>query len=137
MVGLLASDLRQNILTEEHTDTLRLLRDYSSQAEGLAAQGAQVIVMPEKIAVVPDSDLREVDPLLQSAAVKTGSSIVVGVIHPAAGAKWNEARLYSPNGTIRTYAKHHMLPAYEGNLTVGTERTEWQEPSGLWGITNL
>ena len=133
-VGLLASDLRQNIITDEHSDTLRLMREYVSQAETLAAQGAQIIVIPEKIAVLLDSDLAEVDPLLQSTAEKTGAGIIVGVIHPTAGAKWNEARLYLPDGEIRTYDKHHMLPAYEGNLTVGTTRTEWQQASGLWGI---
>lgn len=135
MVGLLASDLRQNIITERHADTLRLMREYASQAETLAAQGAQVIVIPEKISVLLDSDLGEVDPLLQSTAQKTGAGIIVGVIHPTAGARWNEARLYLPNGTIRTYEKHHMLPAYEGSLTAGSARTEWREPSGLWGIT--
>lgn len=134
MVGLLASDLRQNILTEEPADTLRLMRDYAGQAETLAAHGAQVIVIPEKIAIVRDSDLMEVDPLLQSTTAKTGASIIVGVIHLTTSAKWNEARLYLPGGTIRTYEKHHMLPAYEAKLTAGTERTEWQEPSGLWGM---
>ena len=134
-VGLVASDLRQNILTEGHADTLRLLREYASHAETLAENGAQIIVVPEKVAVVLDSDLPEVDSLLRSTAARTGSSIIVGVIHPTTGAKWNEARLYSPAGTIRTYEKHHMLPIYEGNLTVGIERTEWQEPSGMWGLT--
>ena len=133
-VGLVASDLRQNIITDEHADTARLMREYADKAETLAAQGAQVIVIPEKIAVLLDSDLTEVDPLLQSTAEKTGAAIIVGVIHLTAGAKWNEARLYFPNGAIRTYDKHHMLPAFEGNLTVGTTRTEWQQPSGLWGI---
>src|SRR5271166_690650 len=96
---------------------------------------AQVIVIPEKIAILLDSELPEADPLLQSTATKTGALIVAGVIHPTTGAKWNEARLYFPDGAIRTYEKHHMLPVYEGKLTVGTARTEWQEPSGLWGIT--
>jgi apolipoprotein N-acyltransferase len=112
-----------------------LLRDYAAHAEGLAGQGARVVVIPEKIAVLLDSDLPEADLLLHSTAAKTGALIVVGVIHPTTGAKWNEARLYFPDGTIRTYEKHHMLPVYEGALTVGTERTEWHEPSGLWGIT--
>jgi apolipoprotein N-acyltransferase len=134
-VGLLASDLHQNILADTPPDTLRLLRDYAAHAEGLAGQGARVIVIPEKIAVLLDSDLPEADLLLHSTAAKTGALIVVGVIHPTTGAKWNEARLYFPDGTIRTYEKHHMLPVYEGPLTVGTERTEWHEPSGLWGIT--
>jgi len=134
-VGLIASDLRQNVFAEQPADTLRLLRDYAAQAESLATQGAKVIVIPEKIAVLIDSELPKADPLLQSTAAKTGALIVVGVIHPTTGAKWNEARLYFPDGAILTYEKHHMLPVYEGKLTVGTTRTEWQEPSGLWGIT--
>ncbi len=133
-VGLVASDLPQNLLTEKPADTLRLLRDYAAQAEALAAQGATVIVIPEKIAVLLDSELAQADPLFQSTAAKTGALIVAGVIHPTNNAKWNEARLYFPDGSIRTYKKHHMLPVYEGNLTVGTERTEWQQPSGRWGI---
>lgn len=134
-VGLLASDLPQNILTEKHDDTLRLMRDYAGEAEKLASEGARVVVIPEKIAVVLNSDLAEVDPLFTSVAVKTGASIVVGVIHPTPAAAWNEARLYSPDGQIRTYEKHHMLPPFESRFKIGTERTVWQEPSGRWGIT--
>jgi apolipoprotein N-acyltransferase len=135
MIGLLASDLRQNILAEQPSDTLRLLHDYSAQAELLADKGARVIVVPEKIAVLLDPNLEEADSLLRSTATKTGALIVVGVIHPTIGAKWNEARLYFPDGSIRTYEKHHMLPVYEGNLTVGTRRTEWKDSSGLLGVT--
>jgi len=135
IVGLVASDLGQNLLTEDPSDTLRLLHDYAGQAEALAAEGAKVIVIPEKIAVLLAASLPEADSLLQSTAEKSQALIVVGVIHPTTSAKWNEARLYFPDGSIRTYEKHHMLPVYEGKLTVGTTRTEWQEPSGLWGIT--
>ena len=134
-VGLVASDLRQNLITEDPADTLRLLREYATQAETLAAQGARAIIIPEKIAVLLDTELPAADPLFQSAAAKTKALIIVGVIHPTTNAKWNEARLYFPDSSIRTYEKHHMLPVYEGKLTVGTERTEWHEPSGLWGIT--
>ena len=133
-VALLASDLKQNILTDNPADTLRLLREYSSQAEALAQQGAQVVVIPEKIAVLPDSIVSEANALLQSAAKKSGALLVVGVIHPSGTSKWNEARLYFPDGSIRTYEKHHMLPVYEGDLTPGTQRTEWQERSGHLGI---
>ena len=134
-VALVASDLKQNILAENPRDTLRLLREYSSQAETLAAQGATVVVIPEKIAVLPDLIVPEADALLRSTAEQTGALIVVGVIHPSGEAKWNEARLYFPNGSIRTYKKHHMLPVYEGQLTVGIARTEWHDATGLWGIT--
>ena len=119
-VGLVASDLRQNILAEHSADALRLLHDYAGQAELLATAGARAIVIPEKIAVLLDSDLPQPDSLLQSTADKNNALIIVGVIHPTTGAKWNEARLYCPDGSIRTYEKHHMLPVYEGNLAVGT-----------------
>lgn len=134
-VGLLASDLRQNILADKPSEVLRLFREYATQAEMLAAQGAKVVVIPEKVAILSDSTLSEVDPLLQSTAAKTGALIVVGVLHRTHNANWNEARLYFADQSIRTYHKHHMLPAYEGDLSVGTDRTEWQQPSGLWGIT--
>jgi apolipoprotein N-acyltransferase len=134
-VGLVASDLPQNILAEKHDDTMRLLGEYAQEAKKLAGQGAQVIVIPEKTAIVVNSDLAEVDSLFTSAAEKTGASIVVGVIHPTPDAKWNEARLYTPDGKILTYEKHHLLPPFESSFKVGTKQTEWQEPSGLWGIT--
>jgi apolipoprotein N-acyltransferase len=134
-VGLLASDLRQNILTEHHADTIRLMHDYAAEAEKLAAQGAKVVIIPEKIAVVLDTDLPEIDPLFTAIAVKSGASVIVGVIHSTPAAKWNEARLYFPDATLRTYDKHHMLPSFESNLKPGTDRVEWQEPSGKWGVT--
>jgi apolipoprotein N-acyltransferase len=134
-VGLVASDVRQNILAEQPDDALRLLGQYAVEAERIAAQGAQVIVIPEKVAVVLDSYLPEVDSLFQSTSAKSGATIVVGVIHPTAGAKWNEARVYFPNGQVKTYEKHHMIPSFESRLTAGTKRTSWPDISGLWGVT--
>ena len=133
-VGLVASDSRGNLLAEQPAEALSLLREYATEAQSLAAQGAGIVVVPEKVAVLRDSDLPEADVLLSSTATKAHVLIVVGVIHPTTGAKWNEARLYFPDGSIRTYAKHHMLPVYEGDLTEGTARTEWTEPSGKLGV---
>jgi apolipoprotein N-acyltransferase len=133
-VGLIASDLKQNRLTEEYGETMRLLREYAAAARLLGSRGAKVVVIPEKIGVVTDSDLAEVDPLLKSVAAETGANIVLGVIHSTAHATWNEARLYAPDGTIRIYEKHHMIPSFESEFDVGTERTAWSESSGRWGI---
>jgi apolipoprotein N-acyltransferase len=130
-VGLVASDIPQNILTEDRSDTLRLLRDYAAQVDALAAKGAQVVVTPEKIGVVLDSYLAETDTLF--AATRARPNVVLGLIHPTTGAKWNEARWYS-NGTVLSYGKHHMLPAVESSFTVGTARTEVEEASGKWGV---
>ncbi len=132
-VALLSSDLQQNLITEKHDDTLRLMRDYLGQGESAAAQGAKAIVIPEKIAVVTPADISDVDQLMQSAAKQMGAQIVVGVIHVTPDAKLNEARIYSAKGEILTYEKHHMLPPFESNLRPGTRLTEWQEASGTWG----
>jgi apolipoprotein N-acyltransferase len=134
VVGLVASDLPENILTTEHADTMRQLRAYAAEAQTLASQGATAIVMPEKIAVVRDSDLSDVDALFTALAAKTGASVIVGVIHPTRTAKWNEARLYFPNGTIRVYEKEHMVPSFESSFTIGTQHVQWQAPAGRCGL---
>ncbi len=134
-VGLIASDLPANLIAEDRDSVLRLLNDYSTQAETLAAQGAQVIVMPEKIAVLLDSYRDSTDALLQPLANRTGAVIVVGVVDIEGKSRWNEARIYFPGLTApSTYHKHHMVPGFESRLTVGTARTEFVQPSGRWGV---
>jgi len=135
-VGLVASDLPQNIFAETPAAELALLRQYSEQAESLAARGAQVVVIPEKTGVLSDANLRDVDAMFESVATRANVQIVLGVVHPtASGAKWNEARMYSPPGVVEAiYEKHHMLPLYESSFTIGTARTVLHEPSGVWGI---
>ena len=81
-VGLVASDLRWNIVTEQPADTMRLLHQYMDEAQKLADQGAKIIVIPEKISVFLNSDLPQFDALLQSTATQTGADIVVGS-HPS------------------------------------------------------
>ena len=132
-VALVSSDLQQNLIAQKHDDAIRLMNDYLSRARSAAAQGAKMIVIPEKIAVVTPADIEDVDHLMQAAANQMGAQIVVGVIHVTPDAKLNEARIYSPNNEILTYEKHHMLPPFESNLRPGTRLTEWQEPSGTWG----
>lgn len=133
-VALLSSDVPSNLITDRSDDTMRLLRDYLRQAQSAAAQGAKVIVIPEKIAIITPADLPDADELVQALADSTGAKIIVGFIDVTPDAKWNEARIYTPGAAIRTYDKHHMLPPFESKLKPGTSLTEWQEPSGRWGV---
>lgn len=135
-VGLVASDLPENDIADNREGSLRLLRGYAAQAEKVAAEGAQVVVLPEKLTVVTDAFLPEMDSLYLATASRSHTAIVVGIIRPSATGKWNEARIYLPGATsATTYEKHHMLPLYESSFTVGTARSAWQEPSGKWGVT--
>jgi apolipoprotein N-acyltransferase len=134
-VGLIASDQPANVdVADEGPEAARLFRDYAAAAEGLAARGAQVIVLPEKLGVAVDPDTGETDALFQSLADKTKSTIVVGLVHVSPPIKYNEARVYAPGVPLQSYDKHHMLPPFESKLKPGTTLTLLQEPGGPWGV---
>ncbi|MBV9494097.1 MAG: hypothetical protein JOZ54_07610 [Acidobacteria bacterium] len=132
-VGLIASDLKENVDPQEPPD--RLLRDYATHATKLAGNGAQVIVMPEKLAVVVDPETRVQDAALQEVADRSKTDLVVGVIRVAKPVKYNEARVYTSGRTdVLAYDKQHMLPPWESKLTPGTTTAVMQKPSGTWGV---
>lgn len=130
-VGLIASDAPQTLFPPS-AGTVQLAAAYAEQIPPLAAQGAQVIVIPEKIGRLSPADLPTADSILEQAARTSHVFILVGFQHMP---NLNEARLYSPQGTlVATYEKHHMLPAFESNLLPGTNRVTLDQPSGRWGI---
>lgn len=134
-VGLIASDEPANVdIAVEGPDTGRLFRDYAGQAEKLAAAGAQIIVMPEKLGIVVDPNTRPTDAIFQSVADKSKSTIVVGMVHVSPPVQYNQARVYAPNTPVLDYNKHHMLPLFESQFKPGTMLTLLPEPSGIWGV---
>ena len=130
-VGLIASDAPQNLFPAG-AGTLRLVAAYAAQMPALAEQGAQVIVIPEKLGRIDPADLPGADQIIEQAAQASHVDILAGFQHMP---NLNEARLYSPQGALQaTYEKHHMLPAFESNLVPGTRRLVVNEPSGRWGV---
>ncbi|HTW46371.1 MAG TPA: nitrilase-related carbon-nitrogen hydrolase [Acidobacteriaceae bacterium] len=130
-VGLIASDVPQTVFPPS-AGTVRLVAAYAEQIPTLAAQGAQAIVIPEKIGRIDPGDLPAADAILEKIAKVSHVWILAGFQHMP---NLNEARLYSPEGTLAaTYEKHHMLPAFESNLLPGTKRVTIDQPSGRWGI---
>jgi apolipoprotein N-acyltransferase len=135
-VALIASDLPQNTLPTTQEDSMRLLHDYANEVDKVSSQQPMAIVLPEKIGVIRESYLDSADSLLASSASHTHAVLVVGLIRRDPHGLWNEARVYLPEGGAPlTYEKHHMLPPFESQFTVGTSRTILHEPSGTWGIT--
>ena len=125
-VGLIASDTLENVnVAGDGADTGRLFASYAAEAERLAAPhdgqaGAQTIVLPEKLGVVLDSENGAADPIFQRLADRTAATIVVGEVHVAGAAKYNQARIYQPQQPVLSYDKEHMLPPFESLLTPGT-----------------
>jgi len=134
-VGLIASDEKGNdTVTGPGADTERLFRAYAGQAEKLASDGAQAIVMPEKLGVTLEGKSAGTDAVLQSVADQTGATIVAGVVHVDALAKYNEARIYVPGSAVQRYDKQHMLPPFESNLKPGTSLTMLPRSQQKWGV---
>ena len=135
-VGLIASDQPQyRDVVHEGEATERLLRDYASHAEMLASNGAQVIVLPEKLGVIVESNKETVDAIMQSVADKANTMLVVGAVDVSPPVSYNQARIYAPGTAVRTYDKHHMLPPFESQFKPGTTLTLLHQPSAPWGVT--
>jgi apolipoprotein N-acyltransferase len=134
-VGLITSDEPSNVhVADDGVPTTRLLRDYAVEAERLAARGAKVIVLPEKLGVLVGPEARTTDSLLQDLADKTNSSIIVGLIEVSPPLKFNQARVYSPGAPLVTYDKQHLLPPFESTLKPGTTLTVLARPPATWGV---
>jgi apolipoprotein N-acyltransferase len=134
-VGLIASDERSNLfVADPGAKTERLFHDYAATAETLAARGAKVIVMPEKLGTIVGAGTTPTDEIFQSLADKTGATIIAGLVDVASPVEYNQARVYTPGAPMSLYDKEHMLPPFESMFTPGTKLTTQQRPSGTWGV---
>lgn len=130
-VGLIASDKG---IAPAGSDTQHLLQDYAQRARKLAAQGAQVIVLPEKLVTVNNPSLASDDSILQQTAGQTNTFIVAGVDRELPSQAFNQARVYRPGVAVATYNKHHLLPPFESRFTPGTSLLLLQNPAAPWGV---
>lgn len=142
-VGLVSSDGPNEDVADEGAATARLFQGYGRAVAALAAEGAEVVVLPEKVGVAVDPDTRAVDEELQSLAERNHVRVVAGMVRvaPAAGNqlvknKYNEARVYTPGAPVQSYDKEHMLPPFESPLTPGTTLTLLAagRGNGSWGV---
>jgi apolipoprotein N-acyltransferase len=130
-VGLIVSDKGT---APAGSDTQHLLQNYAQRDHDLASQGAQVIVLPEKLGTVTDSGAAPTDAILQQAANQTRAVIVAGVDRETSAAAFNQARVYRPGIAVATYNKHHLLPPFESRFTPGTSLLLLQNPADPWGV---
>jgi apolipoprotein N-acyltransferase len=134
-VGLIASDAPGNTdVAEDGPATDRLLRDYAEKAKSLAARGVEVIVIPEKVGVVVESDIKRSNELLQDLADTTKAVIVVGLVDVDGSVSHNQARIYQPGRPMQLYDKQHMLPPFESRFKPGVALTMLDEPHRSWGV---
>ena len=139
-VGLIASDAKEHgggTVVDPGAETEKLFDDYARAAESLTAQGAQAIVIPEKIGVTLEGKSQGSDAVMQSVADSTRTTVVAGVVHVDGKVKHNEARVYLPGASLQRYDKEHMLPPFESNLKPGTTLVllpRQKQTAQLWGV---
>ena len=139
-VGLVASDADGHIkVARPGAATEQLLEQYAQKADELFGRGAQVVVLPENLGVVLDSDVGRVDALFQAIVDRTGGVLVVGMTHEASAAlQHNEARVYMRGVAVRSYDKEHLLVPYENIYTPGISRTLFESrgraAGQTWGV---
>ncbi len=130
-VALAASD----ILPASSDAGARLVHDYADKIDALAAQGAHLIVLPEKIAIVSDEATGKWDDAFATAARRGQVMVVAGLDRGGATRRWNEARVYSSAGTLEgTYDKHHMIPGFEDIDQPGSALLVMNGPASVWGV---
>jgi apolipoprotein N-acyltransferase len=130
-VGLIATDAHQTMFPRGAA-TVEVVKQYAAHIPDMVSQGAQVVVIPEKIGLISGADLAQADSIMEAVAREQRITISISFEHLP---NLNETRLYSPDGTLEaTYEKHHMLPPFESDLLLGTKRVVFERPSGKWGM---
>jgi apolipoprotein N-acyltransferase len=96
---------------------------YEQQVEALARQGARIIVLPEKIAMLTPAQALQQQQRLAALAARLGVWITAGVGTDDGQHRRNLAWLLSPQGTpAQTYQKHYLAPP-EREFQPGSEYT--------------
>jgi apolipoprotein N-acyltransferase len=93
-------------------------QSYDRQIATLASQGAQVIVLPEKIGLISPAEATAWQQHLSESSARLGVWIEAGVGVDDGTKRVNLAWLFTPQGTLdANYQKHHMAPPERGYIS--------------------
>jgi apolipoprotein N-acyltransferase len=136
-VGLAAADrgVGTAFNTESESRALAVARAYANRIARLAHEGAQVVVLPEKLVGVTPADSEKVLNLFSDAARAGHVTLVAGLNRIAIPVPRNVAIVFAPDGKVLAeYEKHYLLPGPETGYKVGTDPVVFAAPGGSWGV---
>ena len=94
---------------------------YEAQVQALAAGGAKIVLLPEKINVLPSPRAEKLKQSLSALARDNHVWLVAGLGVDTGSQRRNEAWWFAPDGTLATnYLKHFMAPP-EREFVAGDE----------------
>jgi len=88
----------------------------------VAAAGATVVVLPEKVFKVTAAELDDLGRRLTAVAAENRVTIIVGATLKDATGVHNVAMAYAAGGSVR-YDKHHLVTGWEDQFTPGDQLT--------------
>ena len=92
---------------------------YATAARALSAQGATLVVFPEKVARFADGTRNRIESVLRVAALDARATIVIGFDDRVAEPR-NEALIFAPDGaTPSVYYKRHFVGGLEDIFVPG------------------
>jgi apolipoprotein N-acyltransferase len=133
MVGLHSDDgTVAAFRTADPAVALPAVRSHAREARALAAQGATLVVLPEKLAGVAPGYAAEVDEVLAGAA--PGAQVVAGLNLVSEQPRVNEARVYLGGEPRQRVRKRHLVPGWEDGYAAGTASPVWDADGVRWGV---
>jgi apolipoprotein N-acyltransferase len=141
-VGLAATDERVGVVFETRDAGLarRAVNGYADRVRRLATQGAQVVVLPEKMVGVVFDDPAGIEPVVAYAALQERVTVVAGYNFlraplPQHNPPRNLAVVHGANGDVLLeYEKRHLLPGPETGYAVGAMPGLFQAAGTRWGV---
>jgi apolipoprotein N-acyltransferase len=136
-VGLAACDqsIGSAFDTENASEALVVARAYAERIVRLAAQGAQVVVLPEKLVGVTPDDASGVLKVFSDTARDARVTVVVGLNRVAITPRRNVAVVFGSDGQMLTeYEKHHLLPGPETGYATGMKTGLFTVHGVRWGV---
>lgn len=119
-VGLAADDsLIRTGQKSDEASAMAVVKAYSAAARTLAVQEANLIIFPEKVAVLQNQWRSAVNAEFETAAHIGHATIVIGFDEPD-GTRRNTAQIFFANGAPpQTYVKRRLVPGLESAFTPG------------------
>ncbi len=99
-----------------------------------AARSGVTVVLPEKILRLDEAGLRRLRTTLSTLASERDTTIVIGVEIDNGQIATNNALAFLPDGTTYNYAKQHLVPGLEADLTPGSRDLFIGSPGPVTGI---
>lgn len=133
-IGLAATSDQTRLFPRGSATVQELLNDYADVAGNLARAGAELVVLPEKIAWLEAPEALVARSRFRAEAMQDHIGIVVGWARQEEQKVWNEAVLFQADGSELNYEKRHMLPGFEDEYVVGESFTTAVNAGRTWGL---